>query len=76
MRKQRKSKLVEGIKAGIISGKLVEPFSVNDVNQACLNLLEKSPAFLSKHCAKNPGKYTEFFIRESVGKYFLKKDYL
>ena len=72
MRKQRKSKLLDGIRNGIQTKKLTQPFSVDDVNQACNNLLVKSTAFLGKHAVGNPGGYTEFFIRNSKGKYSLK----
>jgi len=75
MRKQRKSKLFEGIVEGIKSKGLKEPFSVDDVNIYCNDLLKKSPAFLGKHSVGNPGKYSEFFVRISKGKYCLNKSF-
>lgn len=42
-----------------------EPFTVNDINKFCNNLLENSPSFLSKHCDGNPLNYT-VFLKESV----------
>ena len=49
----------------------MQPFSVNDVNNRCSNLLLNSPSFLSKHAKGNPGGYTEYFVRMSKGKYKL-----
>lgn len=51
--------------------KMVQPFSVKDVNNQCSNLLSNSPYFLSKHAKGNPGGYTEYFVRVSKGKYKL-----
>ena len=51
----------------IITEKVTEPFSVNDLGE----ILNKSPAFLSKHCDTNPGKYEPYFKRVSRGRYSL-----
>lgn len=74
MEPNRKSKLYDGIRDAVSAKKLNEPFSVDDVNRNCNNLLSKSAAFLGKHSKGNPGKYSELFIRVSKGKYKLNKD--
>jgi hypothetical protein len=65
------SSIVTYIKKAVSSGRLVQPFTVSDVNKFCSGLLIKSPSFLSKHAKNNPGGYTEYFIRTSKGKYRL-----
>lgn len=72
MRKQKKSKLLDGIKEGLLKG-MNEHFSVADVNLFCNNLLGKSAAFLPKHCKGNPGNYSVFFERKEKGRYSLIK---
>lgn len=62
----RQSKLLNGIKEEISKENIKEPFRSSD-----LKCLEKSPAFLSKHCVGN-GKYNEYFIRVSRGLYKVK----
>jgi len=49
------SNLYAQIKIAVSSGKLKQPFTVADVNNACNGLLAKSPAFLSKHRLNNAG---------------------
>lgn len=72
MRKQRYSKLFKGIREDITSGLLKQPFSLQDVNLSCNNLLTKSPAFLGKHYLGNSGNYNVFFKRITKGKCALK----
>lgn len=64
-------KLHNAITKAVSTKKLMQPFSVNDVNNRCSNLLLNSPSFLSKHAEGNPGGYTEYFVRMSKGKYKL-----
>lgn len=67
----KESKIVIAINAAVTNGKLIQPFTVSDVNSACKNLLAKSPSFLSKHRQGNPGNYTVYFVQNKKGKYSL-----
>jgi hypothetical protein len=67
------SKIHETIKTAVSKRILKEPFSVNDINRHCKDLLSNSKSFLSKHCKDNPGNKTIFFIRKMRGKYILNK---
>lgn len=51
-------------------------FSVKDINKFCNELLLKSPSFISKHCVDNPGGYTEYFKRVSMGIYVINEIYI
>lgn len=62
----RQKKLVQQIREAVSSGKVKEPFKPSD-----FGFLEKSQAFLSKHCVGNPNNYTEYFKRTSRGLYEL-----
>lgn len=59
------------ISEAVASKRLSQPFSVADVNTYCHGLLDKSPAFLSKHAKGNPGNHKAYFIRVARGKYKL-----
>jgi hypothetical protein len=63
------SKIVSAIINAVSSGRLKQPFNVNDVNKCCNNLLLKSPSFLSKHAKNNPGGYSAYFIKVARGQY-------
>jgi hypothetical protein len=65
----KKSKISTTIKEAVASKRLPQPFSVADVNTYCHGLLDKSPAFLSKHAKGNPGNHTPYFVRVARGKY-------
>jgi len=65
----RKSTIAISIRYAIANKRLPQPFSVADVNRNCNGLLEKSPAFLSKHAKGNPGNHTPYFVRVARGKY-------
>jgi len=54
------------------SGKLVEPFSLNDLIKACPYLDKYTcMVFLSKHKQSNPGETSELFEMDSDGKFKL-----
>lgn len=63
------SKFYQTIKQAVQSGKLQQPFNVQDVNTCCNNLLAKSPSFLSKHNLGNPGSNRAYFKRICRGCY-------
>jgi hypothetical protein len=65
----RKSNIAITISEAAENKRLTQPFSVADVNRNCNGVLEKSPAFLSKHTKGNPGNYTPYFVRVARGKY-------
>jgi hypothetical protein len=67
----RQSKIAIAINVAVTNGKLIQPFSVADVNSACKNLLVKSSSFLSKHRKGNPGGYKVYFMQDKNGKYSL-----
>jgi hypothetical protein len=62
--------LFEQIFNQVCSKKLPEIFTVKDIV-----ILERSPSFLSKHAIGNPGNYTPYFERVSVGKYKINSKY-
>ena len=62
----RQKDLLGQIKKSVESGKVDKEFKATD-----FDFLKKSKSFLSKHAVGN-GKYNEFFIRVSEGKYKLK----
>lgn len=70
----KQSKLFISINLAVTERKLKQPFSVNDINNACNNLLAKSPSFLSKHRKGNPGGYKVYFVQNSDGKYSIIND--
>jgi hypothetical protein len=65
----KRSNIALTISEAVASKRLPQPFSVADVNSYCHGLLDKSPAFLSKHTKGNPGNYTPYFLRVARGKY-------
>ena len=65
-----KQKLYHSILKAIKNGKLMEPFSSNDVKMACPGFDEKTYAvFLPKHRRGNPGNNSVLFERISKGRY-------
>jgi hypothetical protein len=70
----KQSKLFTSINLAVTEGKLKEPFSVNEINITCDNLLAKSRSFLSKHRKGNPGGYKVYFVQDKNGKYSISND--
>lgn len=66
------SKVVKSIKEAIKLGKLNEPFTITDFKKACPGFAEATySSFLSKHCIRNPGGYSIYFIKVKPGLYKL-----
>jgi hypothetical protein len=65
----KKSNIAITITEAVASKRLPQPFTVADVNRNCNGLLDRSPAFLSKHAKGNPGNHTPYFVRVARGKY-------
>jgi hypothetical protein len=64
----RQSNLVQRINNSDLTVKVNEPFKVSD-----FYFLIKNPSFFSKHAIGN-GKYREYFIGLTRGKYKLKQE--
>ncbi len=60
---------IQQIRAGVRSGKLIEPFKPADVNKFLR--IDWAGTFLPKHCEGN-GYTTEHFVRVGRGLYRLK----
>jgi hypothetical protein len=67
----KKSKILVEIQRLVQSGKLKKEFTVADINNVS-KIIKSSPSFLSKHCEKNSGEYSEYFKRIKRGLYSLK----
>lgn len=70
----KQSKLFSSIHLAVTEGNLKEPFSVNDINITCNNLLAKSRSFLSKHRKGNPGGYKVYFVQDNNGKHYINNE--
>ncbi|MBZ0098846.1 MAG: hypothetical protein K8F30_07160 [Taibaiella sp.] len=62
------SRIFKTIKKLVQDGTLVREFSVQDVRRVS-PILDRSPAFLSKHAVVNPKNYTPYFVRVREGYY-------
>ena len=68
------SKVYESIVSVIQAGRLKEPFTSQEFEEACPGWAKGTyRAFLWKHRVKNPGGYIEYFKRISPGKFRVKK---
>ena len=66
------SKMYQASKNAVQNRKLKEPFRAGDYQKACPGFAAKSYGnFLAKHRLGNPGNYTAYYKRVSVGLYKL-----